>query len=368
MIAPDRVSRRSDLNSGMPNSIQPVVSLPEPVLRLLEKVWRWGVGRARKKALAKTRSGEWPLRLSVPVISLGNITVGGTGKTPTVLALAKAWQERGGHPGILSRGYRSERGGGSEGQLSGNDEFRLLKEKLPDVPHFQHKDRFHAGQLMLAQHPQVDLILLDDGYQHRQLHRDLNILLCDALDPFGGGYCLPLGRLREPVDGVSRADHVLLTRSERCSAEWLDQVKSYFKQMHPGLPVDPAFTEIRGFRSLSGDDFPVENVGTCLAFSAIGEPDGFLHTLKSAGGTPRHEVRFPDHHHYRVRDLDSLIRQADEHHCESLVCTAKDAVKVAKLPLSESVVARIKVLEVGLDFPVEKILDRIQGNQFRRDA
>ena len=148
-------------------------------------------------------------------------------------------------------------------------------------------------------------------------------------DPFGGGYCLPLGRLREPVDGVSRADHVLLTRSERCSAEWLDQVKSYFAQMHPGLPVDQSSTEIRGFRTLSGGDFSAENVGTCLAFSAIGEPDGFLHTLRSAGVTPRHEVRFPDHHPYHSRDLESLIQQADDHHCESLVCTAKDAVKVA---------------------------------------
>lgn len=352
----------------MQNSIQPVVSLPKPVLRLLEKVWRWGVGRARKKARVKVRRGEWPHRLPVPVISLGNITVGGTGKTPTVLALAKAWKARGGHPGILSRGYRSGRGGESGSEVAGNDEFRLLQEKLPDVPHFQHKDRTHAGQLMLAQHPHVDLILLDDGYQHRKLHRDLNILLCDARDPFGGGYCLPLGRLREPVDGVSRADHVLLTRSERCSAVWLDQVKSYFAQMHPGLPVDQSSTEIRGFRTLSGGDFSAENVGTCLAFSAIGEPDGFLHTLRSAGVTPRHEVRFPDHHPYHSRDLESLIQQADDHHCESLVCTAKDAVKVAKLPLSESVAARIKVLEIELDFPVETILDRIQGDQFHRDA
>jgi len=105
-----------------------------------------------------------------------------------------------------------------------------------------------------------------------------------------------------------------------------------------------------------------------MAFSAIGEPDGFLYTLKSAGITPRHEVRFPDHHSYKARDLESLIQQADDHHCESLVCTAKDAVKVVKLPLSESLTARIKVLEIELDFPVETILDRIQGDQFHRDA
>ena len=346
----------------MPKTTQPVVSLPRPVLRLLEKMWRWGVGRARRKAQAKSRSGEWPHRLPIPVISVGNITAGGTGKTPTVLALAKAWIDRGGQPGILSRGYRSGTGTG------GNDEYQLLQEKLPDVPHFQARDRTHSGKLLLSRYPDTDLILLDDGFQHRPLHRDLNLLLCDAMDPFGGGYCLPLGRLREPVDGVSRADHVLLTRTERCTPEWLDQVKCYFDQMHPQMPVDFSSTVVKGFRNLSGVESATVDLGPCLAFSAIGEPSGFLHSLNSAGVFPRHESRFPDHHPFSLQDLQSLIQKADQCGCESLVCTAKDAVKIAKLPLTAAVEARIRVLEIDLDFPVDAILDRIQRDQFHRDA
>ena len=330
------------------------------------------MGRSRKKAAGRFRSGEWPHRLPVPVLSLGNLTVGGTGKTPTVLALAKAWKARGGQPGILSRGYGAEGKGlsadpsGSAG--SGNDEFRLLQEKLPDVPHFQHRDRTHAGKLMLALHPQVDLILLDDGYQHRALHRDLNLLLCDAQDPFGGGYCLPRGRLREPVDGVSRADHILLTRSERCSPEWLEQVVSYFRQMQPGIPVDRCQTRVQGFRPLHGGTPVPPDFDRCLAFSAIGEPAGFVHSLESAGVAVSREIRYQDHYRYRPADLTSLIEQADQHGCETLVCTAKDAVKVAELALPEPLSTRIQVLEVELDLPVESILDRIQPRQIHGDG
>ena len=351
----------------MPLSARPVLPLPGPLLQILEKLWRWGVSQKKRRESAKFRSGEWPLRLPVPVISLGNITVGGTGKTPTVLALAKAWKDLGGRPGILSRGYGTEsrpRAGSESGsRQSVNDEFQMLQEKLPDVPHFQHKDRFHVGKLLLTKHPEVDLLLLDDGFQHRRLYRDLNILLCDAQDPFGGGYCLPLGRLREPIDAVSEADHILLTRTERCSPEWLDQVTGYFRQLHPQIPVDLCQTRVLGFRPLDGGDPVPAEVDSCLAFSALGDPDGFLNSLQSTGIRVLKEVRYQDHRHFSERDLDQLLSLADQNGCQALVCTAKDSAKVAELGLPEPLRRRILVLEIEHDFPVEAILSRWTAGQ-----
>jgi len=277
--------------------------------------------------------------------------VGGTGKTPTVMALVRSWMKLGGKPGILSRGYRSG--------PDGNDEFRMQREELPEVPHVQHKDRFHAGKMLLEKHPGVDLLILDDGFQHRRLHRDLNILLCDASDPFGGGWCLPLGRLREPVDGVERADHILLTRAERCSEEWLHQVMGFFQQLHPGIPVDLCSTKVTGLRTLSGGEPVTSDEERWLAFSAIGTPDGFRHSLESADLRISAEVQYPDHHRYTCTDMNHLVQTADRRGCGAIVCTAKDAVKVRELNLPGQVLDRVHILNIEHDLPTKSILQRL---------
>ena len=232
----------------------------------------------------------------------------------------------------------------------------MLKEALPLVPHVQHKDRFHAGKLLLLNHPETDLILLDDGFQHRRLYRDLNLLLCDASDPFGGGYCLPLGRLREPVDAVKRAGHILLTRAERCRADWLDQVSAYFRQNHPDIPVSRCATTATGLETLDGDHVSNPDVGHWLAFSAIGDPSGFRHTLEKFGLKVAKEVRYRDHHHFSALDMSRLASTANKSDCTGLVCTAKDAVKVRELELPAEVRQRIHVLGIDLDLPAETIL------------
>ncbi|HZW29293.1 MAG TPA: tetraacyldisaccharide 4'-kinase, partial [Isosphaeraceae bacterium] len=144
-------------------------------------------------------------RLGVPVVSVGNLTVGGTGKTPMVEWLARWFRARRRRVVIVSRGYRGEQGL--------NDEGLVLEENLPDVPHLQDRDRVRAGRVAL-QELEADILVLDDGFQHRRLARDLDVVLIDALEPFGLGHLLPRGLLREPVRSLRRADLVVLSRAD----------------------------------------------------------------------------------------------------------------------------------------------------------
>ena len=145
-------------------------------------------------------------RVDVPVISVGNLTLGGTGKTPLVEWLARWFRQRGVRVTIISRGYGAEAG-------ARNDEALELEQKLPDVPHVQNADRVAAAKMAIEEFD-CQLILLDDAFQHRRIHRDLNIVVVDALEPFGFGHVFPRGALREPLSGLRRADMVVLSRAD----------------------------------------------------------------------------------------------------------------------------------------------------------
>ena len=147
-----------------------------------------------------------PRRVAVPVISVGNLTTGGTGKTPVVALIVELLVQLERRPAIISRGYRSVDG-------EANDEKRVLERLCPGIPHEQNRSRFQAAESLLQKSAR-DIIVMDDGFQHRQLHRDFDIVLIDATNPFGYGSLLPRGLLREPLSALRRADLVLITRAD----------------------------------------------------------------------------------------------------------------------------------------------------------
>ncbi len=282
------------------------------------------------------------------MISIGNIAVGGTGKTPITEALARHWISRGGAPGIVSRGYR--RG------TDGNDEYKMLKKRLPEVPHFQDRCRYRAGTLLLEQHPETDLILIDDGFQHRKLFRDLDLVLLDGADPLGGGRCLPLGRLREPWQNLDRADHLILTRLERCDERQLRESTSFLQQWFPGTPRWQARTEVEAIRAIDGGPGP-SDPAPVHAFCGIGDPDSFCSTLESLNWQLVGHTAFGDHHRYTRGDLENLNSMARAQGASFLICTAKDAVKIETLDRGAiGSQVPILVLEIGTSLDVAQLL------------
>ncbi|MEC9476375.1 MAG: tetraacyldisaccharide 4'-kinase [Planctomycetota bacterium] len=324
-------------------------SWPEFLLRFLELLWRAGVRIVSWRRGIRESSGNWPLRLPVPVISVGNIAVGGTGKTPVTAALARYWLARGGKPGIVSRGYR--------GEGTGNDEYLMMKKRLPEVPHFQNRCRYEAGKELLEHHPETDLILLDDGFQHRRLYRDLDLVLLDGADPLGGGHCVPLGLLREPWKNLSRADHLILTRVERCDERRRAQSLAFLQQWFPGIRRWLAETEVLEMRSLSGGQVP-RPPDSIYACSAIGDPDSFRSTLESQGWNVVGATSFRDHHRYSRPDLVDVDRQARALGANFIACTAKDAVKIEALESpGGTALLPILVQEIDTTLDVEHLLE-----------
>lgn len=279
--------------------------------------------------------------VNVPVISVGNITTGGTGKTPTVAWLVQRLQQRGRHPAIVSRGYHSLDG-------EGNDEQRVLAQQCPGTPHVQDRDRVRAAQ-RCAHAMDCDVILLDDGFQHRRLARDLDVVLIDALNPWGYGHLLPRGLLRESLSGLGRADLLLLTRTDLCEEEQLAAIERTASRYTAAPIVRTAFKP-HGWQTIRGEQVPLETPpGTRLAaFCGIGNPAGFQRTLASIGieiSTDALRV-FPDHHHYSDDDVAQLQNWARQNGWDALLTTQKDLVK---LPSSGWEKCEPLAMTIGLD-------------------
>jgi tetraacyldisaccharide 4'-kinase len=262
------------------------------------------------------------IRLSVAVVSAGNVTLGGTGKSPLVKWLAKWFQNHGRHVGIVSRGYGSKAG-------RPNDEALELARALPGVPHVQHPNRPAAARKAIKTHG-CDLILVDDGFQHRRLARDLDIVLLDATEPFGFGHVFPRGTLREPLDGLARANVICLSRADAVSGAERDSIRRAVAQIAPAADwCEIAHAPV----GLAANDGRTASIATIhgqrvAAFCGIGNPNGFRHTLASAGCEPVAWVEFPDHQAYSGRDLAAIGEAADRARAEIIVCTQKDLVKI----------------------------------------
>lgn len=305
-------------------------------LLLASLPYGWVV-RARTSLYAlgffKTRS------LPKPVISIGNITVGGTGKTPLTLMLAKGLLERGISVAILSRGYGGKKGAGplvTDGQkvllspLESGDEPFLMANVLKGIPILIGKNRFKNGTWALERFP-IHGFLMDDGFQYLPLHRNLNIVLIDSQIGFGEGYLLPRGILREPLSSLKRADLFLLTRSEDQEAS--RSLETLLHQIHPSAPIYHSHYEPTGWVRPDGKIEPLHlhQKKRVLALSGIANPASFSSLLKRIGMEVVAERSYPDHHRYTRKDLTSLWREVKK--IELVVTTEKDLVKWKTLPI-----------------------------------
>jgi len=271
-------------------------------------------------------------RLDVPVVSVGNLTAGGTGKTPASVWLIGELKRRAFRPGILSRGY-----GAAAGEP--NDEARLLARLLPDVLHVADPNRVRGGEALIARG--VDAIVLDDGFQHRRLARDLDLVLVDATRPWGlpgvdgaEPVCalLPRGLLREPRSSLARADAIVVTRSDQVDASALARLEADLRAFAAGRPLARAVHAPRALVDERGaETAPASLAGVEIdVASALGNPAAFESTLRGLGALVREHRVFPDHHPYVCGDFDGLGV------ARPLVVSGKDAVKLAPLGIRHS--------------------------------
>jgi tetraacyldisaccharide 4'-kinase len=273
-------------------------------------VWRAALYRA---GILRTR------RLTGTVISVGNLTVGGTGKTPMVLWIAEKLFSEGHRPAILTRGYK----GAAQADASGvpqSDEVALLRARLgAEVQLGVGKDRYRLGKTL--EHHGVRWFILDDAFQHLKLYRDTNVVLLDASDPFGGGFLLPAGRLREPRSALRRADVVVVTRTERAPA-----IEALVRRF-TSAPVFYAWTELKAV--LRAPAMAVAMPADCqgakfFAFCAIGNPAAFFTDLRRWGFSLVGDRSFSDHHRYSTADAAELDRAAAAVGADAMICTEKD--------------------------------------------
>jgi tetraacyldisaccharide 4'-kinase len=301
------------------------------------RVWLYANGWLKRKRLKGT------------VISVGNLTVGGTGKTPMVIWLAEKFLAEGKRVAILSRGYRGA--GGT------SDEIELIKFRLKNRVSFGvGSNRFSEGQ-RLESHQPIDVFLLDDGFQHLQLARDLDILLMDASRPLGGEALLPAGRLREPLTAMSRANLIIFTRAETASGtlEAIAKLQQF--------PVFAASTRLLGFRRFGGESSLLSpddlGAGPFFAFCGLGNPDAFFHDLGNWGLKVCGQAIFRDHHRYTERDITALEHAGKQAGANAFVTTEKDAQNLSGIKFDEAplFVAVIDVL-VTPEADFKNVLDQ----------
>ncbi len=309
-------------------------------------------------------------KLDCFVISLGNVTVGGTGKTPTAQRLASDIRDMGYKVVILNRGYRAKWHGNvgivSDGKrlhmtaADAGDEAFMLAKHLPEVPVLIGADRSVTGQYAIENFG-AEVAILDDGFQHWQLERDMDILLVDAVNVFGNGYMLPRGTLREPISHISRADVCLLTKVDQAAAGSREFIRETVHRYNKAAQVVESIHQPRRFIPLAdwyvdiaGDGIDVNTMRgrKIMAVSAIGNPASFEQTLSDLGVTIIESLRYPDHHDYSMQEMVDILHQAQRMGAEAIVITEKDAVKIP-----------MEVIHAGISVPVYVICVEVNFQQ-----
>ncbi|MHC4598746.1 MAG: tetraacyldisaccharide 4'-kinase [Planctomycetota bacterium] len=283
------------------------------------------------------------------VFSVGNLTVGGTGKTPAVEYLARLLSGMGRKPAVLSRGYGAKTPEG----LSDEEAALSVEMKVYASP-----DRLRSARRALAEG--ADCLILDDGFQHRRIRRDLDVLLIDALDPWGGGRLLPAGLLREPLSSARRADLILLTRSDLAGEPACNAVEETLSRI--GVKAEVLRARHAPYRLLGDLGGPPESLRgmAVFLFCGVGNPGGFRSTAASLGVEIVGSVRFPDHHAYAPGDVKALASEAARIGAKTLLTTSKDWGKVRDFPRGAMPLA---VLDVRLELleGVEKLKAAVAG-------
>lgn len=281
------------------------------VVRLRNGLYSRGLFRARK--------------VSAVVISVGNLTVGGTGKTPLVAWLCQAMRQRQRRCAVLTRGYKAKKG-----ELS--DEPALLAARCPDVNVVVNPNRLAGAKRAISEHG-AEVLLLDDGFQHRRLARDIDIVAIDATGPFGYGRLLPAGLLREPVTGLRRAKAVVITRCDQVSEERLAQIQRQVRQMNADAIIATSIHAPVNAATRGGTEIGLEELRgkQVYAFCGLGNPEAFFDTVRRIGCVLVGWRSLDDHCAYTSASLDEIRRQGREHNAEYIVTTQKDWTKIASL-------------------------------------
>ncbi|MBP1751395.1 MAG: lpxK [Geobacteraceae bacterium] len=310
--------KRKGLDASILLFLLKVLSVPYAIIMRLRAL-AYEKGFFRSRALPK------------PVVSVGNITVGGTGKTPVVSLIARYYIDRGKRVAVLSRGYRGQ----SRGKISivsdgrnvlmtpaeAGDEPCMLAEKIPGLIVAVGTDRYQAG-LHLLGHLNPDIFILDDGFQHQRLHRDLNILLLDNNRPFGNGNVFPAGLLREPKDAAGRADLIVYTR---CAGN-----KPVGNA--EGIPFCVSSHVLAGFVTLPGGVMePLSSLSHLrgVAFAGIAEPSPFFSMLEEEGLIIAKKISFPDHCKYGEDEVSEIVSTREAVEADYVITTEKDSVKLS---------------------------------------
>ncbi len=343
--------------------------------RLPPTLWlaRWGLrGLSLPYAAAvalKNACYDWgavrAARAEVAVLSVGNLTVGGTGKTPAVSLVCRILRNHGYRVAVLSRGY---------GRLDDgwNDEALELELLHPDVPHLQHADRVGSARLAVEE-LDMQVLVLDDGFQHRRLARDLDIVLIDATDTPDAHWLLPGGLLRESFRSLRRADLVILTRTDAAVPQQIASLEARIRQAAPHVPIYCAVHRPTGLLTFPDrlDTSGLERIDQALAFCGIGNPHAFFRQLESVGMRLLDRRIFPDHHRYTAQDVRDLGAWAAAYPDSiPLVCTVKDLVKLQIDALAGHAIRALQIemelVEGSLEF-AQRILSAVQSVQ-REDA
>lgn len=272
-------------------------------------------------------------RCDPAVISVGNITLGGTGKTPLVIWLCKLLQQQNVPCAILTRGYKT-RGTSHESQEAIIDEPAILAESCPQAKVIVNPDRV-AGASEAIRNFNAKVLVMDDGFQHRQLGRDLNIVTMDATRPFGYGKIFPAGLLREPMNSLKRAHAVVITRCDQISELELDQIEHKLKTFNPNLILARSIHAVACVKTHDNKNIDIEylNGKKIFAFCGIGNPDTFFNTLRAMGGELAGSKIFNDHYLFTEACLNDIYKHAGDAKAEMILTTQKDWTKIGRLTL-----------------------------------
>ena len=293
-----------------------------------------------------------------PVISVGNITAGGVGKTPLVKTLIRRFINQGRQPVVLIRGYHARRMNGS----LQSDEVQEYREQFPNVAVLAGRDRVRNARSFLRQQ-RADIFLLDDGFQHRCVKRDLDLVILDSTNPFGNGEVLPRGVLREPIQALRRANMIVLTKVD-LGRNNLDEITRILGQQGVRCPVCHAIHQCRSFRdwrtNYEVELSSVKNQAVALV-SAIGDPASFERMVCALEVQLKEHFVFPDHHWFTRKDWETILADCHRQQVELLITTGKDAIRLNsfKRDIPESLRFYILQIELTITYVQEDFYKRI---------
>jgi tetraacyldisaccharide 4'-kinase len=312
-------------------------------LVLLPPTLLWYLVSAARNALYDTGLLR-ATAVAAPVVSVGNLTVGGTGKTPLVIELARRGVAAGRRVAVVARRY-----GAAADAHGRTDEVALLAARCPEARVVTGPNTLRAAGE--AADAGADLIVVDDGLQHRALHRDFEIVVVDARAPFGNGMVVPGGPLREPAAGIARADALVLTHGDELSAPERESVESAVRAYRRSVPLIWAAHEPLGVRPAAGGRLESPDVlagRDVHLFCGVASPSGVRGTLERLGARVTGVTAFGDHHAFTPADLALVRSQA---RTSQLVCTEKDALKVARIPGTEDVLCLVIEMRLQGELP-----------------